>query len=191
MSADEPGYVEVSASVFKDERGRLFVPPTGANDPRLVSAVYALHPGGMMWRRLFPCRADQARRVREFVRCAMLDHPRVDDAVGAVSELVNTAVKRREGMPFFASFVVEVQQYGRHGEGSRITVYDCGPNGIPTYRQRHSSIVAGPVKGTADDLALQALHGLADAVRYWDASSGARTYPMSAELLTAPPSPGS
>ncbi|SDH83617.1 hypothetical protein SAMN05421505_12416 [Sinosporangium album] len=186
MSAVESGAGEIPAPVFKDARGRLFVPPTGADDPRLVAAVYALLPGGMVWRRLFPCRPDQVRRAREFVRCAMLDHPRVDDAVAAVSELANVAIARGGDRPFFASFIVEVQQYGRHGESSRVTVYDCGPSGIPTYRQRHSSVMARP-EDTANDLALRVLHGVADEVRYWDAPFGERTYPMSAEFPTSDP----
>nr|WP_275410760.1 ATP-binding protein [Sinosporangium siamense] len=136
----------------------------------------------MIWRRLFPCRPEQARHVRAFVRTMMQDLPLIDDAVAVVSELVNVAVTRNEGRPYFTSFIVEVQRYGRHGEHSRVTVYDCGPTGIPTFRERHNTAQDEPVPDTTDGLALLILHGLADAVGYWDGPHGTPTYPMRAEF---------
>ncbi|WP_143020422.1 ATP-binding protein [Sinosporangium album] len=171
--------------VFKDSRGRTFTPPTGMDDPRLLLAAYRLMPDGMVWRRLFPSRPDQARQARELVRCMLRGHDRAEDAEAVMSELVNAAVAHASGSPFFSSFIAEVQRFGTHGETLRVTVYHCGPTGIPTYRQRHSSISRRPIPGTADERCLLVIHALADAVGYWDAPPGTQTYPMSAEF-TAP-----
>ncbi|GII96944.1 hypothetical protein [Sinosporangium siamense] len=151
---------EVPDPVFRGQPRPVFVPPTGADDPRLTRAVARLRPGGLVWRRLFPCRADCIRPTRAFVLYMTEGHPLADYAVIAVSELARLAVTRGADRPFFTSFVVEVKQFGPLAERLRLSVYDCGPRGIPTYRERHVTVIDRLPPGEVGDLGMELIHAL-------------------------------
>ncbi|MER5647800.1 ATP-binding protein [Streptosporangium sp. NPDC002524] len=102
-------------------------------NPELIDAMIRLRPGGMIWRRTFPGRPDQASPARRFVRLLLDDSPYRDDAELIAAELISNALRHTASGQPHGTFVVEVT---RKPDMIRITVYDCGWGGTPTFKRR-------------------------------------------------------
>lgn len=96
-----------------------------------------LRPGGMVWRRTFLGRLDQVPPARHFVRFLLADSPWRDDAESVVSELACNALRHTSSGQPHGSFIVEVV---RKAATIRVTVYDCGWGGIPTFKRNSGSL---------------------------------------------------
>jgi serine/threonine-protein kinase RsbW len=77
----------------------------------LLTVLLPVAPA-MYWRRTFPGRADQAREVRAFAAAMMPDHPRRDELLLALGELVANALRHtRSGQG--GTFTVDVFRVGK------------------------------------------------------------------------------
>ncbi|MFC4591775.1 ATP-binding protein [Sphaerisporangium corydalis] len=105
--------------------------------------------GGMVWRRAFPGRVEQASRARFLVRCLLEDTRWNDDAEFVTAELVNNALLHTRSGGSGGYFVVELI---RGPESVRVGVYDLGGGGTPNVTGSIEEIEPGSadVTGASD-----------------------------------------
>ena len=89
-----------------------------------------LHPGGLVWRRVFLGARDQVPDARHFARFLLADSARQDDVEQIVAELAANAVQHSGSGRSQGSFIVEL---ARATSTITIAVYDCGWGGTPRF----------------------------------------------------------
>ena len=121
--------------------------PTLSEDP-----AFSVHAHRR--RQAFAGRADQAGQVRRFVASLVADHPKADDAVQAVAELVANAIQHTLSAAPGGLFVVEVCRW-RDGRVA-ISVTDQGGPTEP--RRADPDFLSGHGRG---------LHLIAATATWW------------------------
>lgn len=136
----------------------------GQRDPKtaptisstLVDAAINLHPGGLIWRCVYPGTLDQVPRARHFVGHLLADAPCREDAELIITELSANAVQHTSSSCRNGTFIVELTRTSRE---IGLAVYDCGWGCRPPSRR--------PCKPDAEHgRGLIVVEALADAMGY-------------------------
>ncbi|MGW4802426.1 ATP-binding protein [Nonomuraea sp. NPDC004297] len=101
----------------RNSRTVLAIPST------LVDAMINLHPGGLVWRRVYPGTLDQIPNARHFAGLLLADSPCREDAELIITELAANAVLHTSSSRRNGTFIVELTRTSRE---IGLAVYDCG-----------------------------------------------------------------
>ncbi|MEU6786979.1 ATP-binding protein [Nonomuraea angiospora] len=97
---------------------------------RVLAEVRSGHGGGggLVWRRTFAGRGDQAAPARRLVRLLLENTPRAEDAEWVAAELISNALRHSMSGAAGGYFVVEV---ARSAHLARVVLYDLGGGAVP------------------------------------------------------------